>query len=569
MTRLGLHPSIQPEPNINHYCGGGCKYYYIPLFKESTLDANTLIALGLCNPHERSLIQLKSSLIKAKNGNYSHVKFPVDRISDRIEEALELAQTMPIKVILQGFISLLESDKYFSWMKEKSSQFEVEWVLDKFSEESLAKIHDIAGDSHYSIIVDLNTDWSFLGECDLSRVDQKIHLYFPYQSHKRPQFLTCRQAHQILKVLRSHYPEVTFLPPKGVDLWDDRAHPLMDMEPFIEPCFATDSERPQVRFSVIIPTYNNQNHLRVVLNHLYRQTVGLDQFEIIIVDDGSTDQTQELVLNHIRNFSKRCNLKYIYFPRSQQRTMGDGQYRAGISRNLGVKNAVGDILCFLDSDIVVPPQYLQSVDGALEHSDAIQARRVNLSQAASHLELKYSQIDSQKDLIKDEHYWEEFNKISDWHSIPYNWKYVCTHSFSIKKELFWKVGGLKRNFIFYGFEDTDLGYRLVKMGFKLHLLDLRVYHLFHEDNRSEFRNLKSYRHILLSRTAQIFYLHHLDDGIFENLQSFMQPELSFKQVRDKFFRYSSFYWIWGPRPRVLKSLRPPKSSQHLSVSTPC
>lgn len=235
--------------------------------------------------------------------------------------------------------------------------------------------------------------------------------------------------------------------------------------------------------------------------------------------------------------------------------MGDSQYRAGISRNLGVKNTEGEILCFLDSDIIVPKNYLEKVDKALETYDALQAKRINLSRSASSLQFDYEIVDETKDCIPDEPYWEEFVETTkEWDKLAYNWKYVCTHSFSLRKDLFWKIGGLKRNFIYYGFEDTDLGYRLVKRGYKLHLLDVRVYHMFHENTRSEFMNLKSLRHTLLSRTAQIFYLHHLDEDIYENLLGFMEPEPSLSRAFNRVFKTLSLEFIWKPRPRVYRSV---------------
>ena len=242
-------------------------------------------------------------------------------------------------------------------------------------------------------------------------------------------------------LLRKKFDSHNFLPPKGVDLWDHRARSDFDMEPFVFPCLQTQSQNPKVRYSVIIPTYNNQNHLRVVLRHLYKQNVGLDAFEVIVVDDGGTDQTQSLVFELLESFPEPMNFKYIFFQRHRQRVMGDSQYRAGISRNLGVKNCQGEILSFLDSDIIVPVDYLQKVDKSLETYDAIQAKRINLSQAASSLSFEYDKMNPKEDLIPDEPYWEEFvEKTKDWDKLPYNWKYVCTHSFSMRKDLFWKVG---------------------------------------------------------------------------------------------------------------------------------
>lgn len=90
-------------------------------------------------------------------------------------------------------------------------------------------------------------------------------------------------------------------------------------------------------FSVIIPTFNNLSYLKKALKSLEQQQ--FKSFETIIVDDGSTDGTN----NFINNFydKKKINLKYFYFKNSE------GPARP---RNIGIQNAVGNWISFLDAD---------------------------------------------------------------------------------------------------------------------------------------------------------------------------------------------------------------------------
>ena len=94
------------------------------------------------------------------------------------------------------------------------------------------------------------------------------------------------------------------------------------------------------RISVVIPTYNRSHTLMRAINSVLSQTH--PAFEIIVVDDGSTDGTKELLQAHgfFKKGTKELEKKYLI------------QENGGVSsaRNLGVKNAKGDFIAFLDSD---------------------------------------------------------------------------------------------------------------------------------------------------------------------------------------------------------------------------
>ena len=95
--------------------------------------------------------------------------------------------------------------------------------------------------------------------------------------------------------------------------------------------------------SVIIPTYNREELLRETLHSLAHQTYPSDHFEVIVVDDGSTDGTGS-VAGEVFPFILR------YFWQSNQ---GDAS-----ARNLGAQQSQADILVFLDDDILVEPDYM-------------------------------------------------------------------------------------------------------------------------------------------------------------------------------------------------------------------
>lgn len=97
--------------------------------------------------------------------------------------------------------------------------------------------------------------------------------------------------------------------------------------------------------SVVIPTYNRADLLRSSLESLASQSCPSDQYEVVVVDDGSTDATPEVC----QSFSPRLNLKYFRIRNS------------GISaaKNIGIFNATGSILLFFDDDDVADEHLLQ------------------------------------------------------------------------------------------------------------------------------------------------------------------------------------------------------------------
>jgi glycosyltransferase involved in cell wall biosynthesis len=91
--------------------------------------------------------------------------------------------------------------------------------------------------------------------------------------------------------------------------------------------------------SVIIPVYNGERFLRACLDSLKNQTY--QNYEIIVVDDGSTDGSKSLV---------KAPAKLILSP---------GRTGAGAARNLGARHAQGDYLLFTDADVVAPSSWIE------------------------------------------------------------------------------------------------------------------------------------------------------------------------------------------------------------------
>lgn len=96
-------------------------------------------------------------------------------------------------------------------------------------------------------------------------------------------------------------------------------------------------------FSVIVPTYNRASLISTTLYSVLAQTY--PNFEVIIVDDGSTDNTERVV-------RKINNKKILYFKKENE--------ERAIARNFGILKAKGDYICFLDSDDILMPNHLST-----------------------------------------------------------------------------------------------------------------------------------------------------------------------------------------------------------------
>ncbi len=103
-------------------------------------------------------------------------------------------------------------------------------------------------------------------------------------------------------------------------------------------------------FSIIIPTYNRATLLGKAITSVLQQT--FIDFELIIVDDGSTDDTK----NYIATYTDK-RIKYIYQQNGER----------GKARNNGVKQAIGNYVFFLDSDDIIYPDHLEHAFEQINH----------------------------------------------------------------------------------------------------------------------------------------------------------------------------------------------------------
>lgn len=186
--------------------------------------------------------------------------------------------------------------------------------------------------------------------------------------------------------------------------------------------------------SVIIPLYNKglsvKNSIKSVLNQTYTD------FEIIIVNDGSTDNSLEIANsisdNRIRIYSKK----------------NEG---VSVARNYGITKARGEIISFLDADDIWLPNYLENVYTMYKQDNEVGMYIQNMIQIPQ--EKKKETLEKLKNITIGE---RDIKIYDNWAEVFHKLSYI-TSTISIKKELINSVGGFDRTLVLG--EDQDLWLR--------------------------------------------------------------------------------------------------------------
>ena len=105
-----------------------------------------------------------------------------------------------------------------------------------------------------------------------------------------------------------------------------------------------------VRYSIIVPVFNRPQELEELLESLTHQT--FKEFEVIIVEDGSSDRSDRIV----EKYADALRIQYFYKPNTGP----------GPSRNFGYAHARGEYFIVFDSDCIIPAQYLEVVERSIQ-----------------------------------------------------------------------------------------------------------------------------------------------------------------------------------------------------------
>ena len=110
-----------------------------------------------------------------------------------------------------------------------------------------------------------------------------------------------------------------------------------------------ETKKVSSKISIIIPAYNEEQYIGALLKSIYDGKFLYD-YEVIVVDNGSTDRTREII--------KKTKAKLIAFPEG---------YSISAVRNKGVKESSSEILVFLDADIIVMDSWHNNISETVQH----------------------------------------------------------------------------------------------------------------------------------------------------------------------------------------------------------
>jgi glycosyltransferase involved in cell wall biosynthesis len=113
--------------------------------------------------------------------------------------------------------------------------------------------------------------------------------------------------------------------------------------------------------SVIIPSYNRKEEIQELLASLEAQELSKEMFQVLLVDDGSTDGTGEWIIE----FQHKSALNVSFIRQDHQ--------GPGAARNLGMANARGDVFVFIDSDCIAPANWLSIIKKVFDDDPQVRA----------------------------------------------------------------------------------------------------------------------------------------------------------------------------------------------------
>lgn len=192
-----------------------------------------------------------------------------------------------------------------------------------------------------------------------------------------------------------------------------------------------------VFFSIVIPTYDRLPILQKCLKALENQRIpaqsAISGYEVVLVDDGSTDGTLEWLQASAADFP-------------HVKSYLQNHQGPAAARNLGVEKATGDTIIFIDSDLVVTETFL------VAHFEA-------LTNAESDRIFTYGRVINTCNFDSPT---SEPYKLTDFSAA-----YFATGNVAIARHWLDKAGLFDKRFQLYGWEDLELGVRLKKLGLKL------------------------------------------------------------------------------------------------------
>ena len=204
----------------------------------------------------------------------------------------------------------------------------------------------------------------------------------------------------------------------------------------------------QPRISVIVPAYNAAHTIDRCLGALADQTVASEAFEVIVVDDGSTDETRALVETH-------AGVQLVMQPHAGP----------AAARNLGAQLARGDILLFTDADCAPARDWIERMCAAFDDKDTVGVKGAYVTYQPE-IVARFVQLE----------YEAKYDRMAQHRFIDF----IDTYAAGYRRAVFLANAGFDPIFPNASVEDQEFSFRLARQGLKMVFMrDALVYHLAH------------------------------------------------------------------------------------------
>jgi len=208
-----------------------------------------------------------------------------------------------------------------------------------------------------------------------------------------------------------------------------------------------------MKVSVIIPAHNAAQTIEECIEALLNQSVPREEYEVIVVDDGSIDGTAALAQSQ--------GVRVITQP----------HHGPAAARNAGAEQATGEILLFTDADCVPAPTWIEEMTRPFSDPEVVGVKGTYLTQQRE-LMARFVQIE----------YEDKYDRMAQQERIDF----VDTYSAGYRRDVFLANGGFNTTFPTASVEDQELSFRLARKGYRMVFAPkARVYH-HHDASLGEY-----------------------------------------------------------------------------------
>lgn len=240
-----------------------------------------------------------------------------------------------------------------------------------------------------------------------------------------------------------------------------------------------------MRLSIIIPMYNASQYIERCLNSIYHQGLNVNEFEVIVINDGSTDNSLEIVKDYLTSYK---NIRFF-----SQKNSGQGA-----ARNLGIKHATGEYILFLDSDDFLLPQSINKILSIVKHVSCdvinflmeVELPTGNVKESYLY-HYDYDKIYSGKELL-----------LRTGINIGSACSSLYKRSFILQNNIFFPVD-MKHEDVFFSYQIYTFASRVIFT--KTHA----YYYCWHPDSTDRNKSYENLKLLQLSDISQAYYLNKL------------------------------------------------------------